>query len=78
MRTSALDALAELDAHALTAFIRRRCAWCSSSLTGKRRDAHFCSTAHRCRAWRHRRACCIQGAVTADHQTSLTPKGMNP
>lgn len=78
----ATDTLARLDADRLTAFIRRRCAWCGCSTASQRRDAHYCTTAHRCRAWRHRKAlesiaAQLRLTVTTDHRTSQT-EGPNP
>lgn len=39
----------------LRRYLLRLCGWCSTSLAGRRCDAWYCSTAHRCRAWRDRR-----------------------
>ena len=48
-----LDAL---DRYLRRAALARRCAWCLAPLHGRRSDARHCSTAHRCRSWRRRRA----------------------
>lgn len=48
--------LDQLDRFLRRAVLARRCAWCLASLDGRRSDARHCSTAHRCRAWRRRRA----------------------
>lgn len=48
--------LDDLDRYLRRAALARRCAWCETSLDGQRSHARYCSTAHRCRAWRRRRA----------------------
>ncbi len=51
-----LRQLDQLDADRLTAYLRRRCAWCWCSIARRRRDARCCSASCRCRLWRRRRA----------------------
>lgn len=73
------DTLAHLDSERLTAFISRRCAWCGCCVADQRRDAHHCATAHRCRAWRHRKALETlaarqRPAITTDHRLSQTER----
>ncbi len=79
------EALAQLDALRLAAYRARLCAWldCTASTRHQRADAHYCSTAHRCRAWRRRRHLLAAlatdraaGQLTPDHRTS--PRKAHP
>lgn len=57
---------------ALRRYLARLCGWCACSLVGRRSDAHYCTTAHRCAAWRARRAAVSSPNLTEPHRILTT------